>query len=283
MSNKPEPDQLFSQIGFACWQGRPNTMTASHRHNDVELNFVQQGSVTYRFAPASLTVSAGQIALFWAAMPHQLVHAEPDAAMHWLTIPLALFLRWQLPSAFTNALLRGEAVRVVNGAGADRALLQQWQADLASQQSERHAILLLELEARLRRMALDCGSAATSNAEDAGATVDSFRRNAEHMARFIAVHYAEPLRAAQIAREVGLHPNYAMQVFRRVFGLPLTDYIAQHRIAHAQRLLVTTDANVLDVALECGFGSTSRFYAVFKQICKQSPASYRAAFRVWRE
>ena len=174
--------ETFSQIGFGCWQGRPTPMLASHRHNDVEVNLVERGSVTYRFAPASLTVNAGQIALFWAAMPHQLVHVEPAAVMHWVTIPLALFLRWQLSSNFTNALLRGEVVRAVDSAGTDRMLFQQWQADLASEHSERRAILMLELEARMRRMALAHAPATPASAE-ADTAVDSHRRNAELMAR----------------------------------------------------------------------------------------------------
>ncbi|CAA9276906.1 MAG: hypothetical protein AVDCRST_MAG93-2941, partial [uncultured Chloroflexia bacterium] len=47
--------------------------------------------------------------------------------------------------------------------------------------------------------------------------------------------------------------------------------------AHAQRLLVTGDASVLDIAFDSGFESTSRFYAAFKQACGCSPGAYRAA------
>ena len=38
---------------------------------------------------------AGEMGAFWAVMPHQLVHAEPGSASHWLTIPIVMFLVFQ--------------------------------------------------------------------------------------------------------------------------------------------------------------------------------------------
>ena len=49
---------------------------------------------------------------------------------------------------------------------------------------------------------------------------------------------------------------------------------------HAQRELVTSDAKVLAVALDAGFGSLSRFNAAFRAICGCSPRDYRAMHRM---
>jgi AraC-like DNA-binding protein len=68
-----------------------------------------------------------------------------------------------------------------------------------------------------------------------------------------------------------------MSLFRKSFGISIGDYITQYRIAHAQRLLVTTTMNVSEIALDSGFGSVSRFYTAFKQVCEMSPGAYRAA------
>jgi AraC-like DNA-binding protein len=100
---------------------------------------------------------------------------------------------------------------------------------------------------------------------------------AEVMAQYIARHCAEPLTVEQIAGVVNLHPHYAMSLFRRDYHLSLIDYLTQHRIAQAQRLLATTDRKLVDIALECGYGSYSRFYEAFRQVCGRSPAAYRKA------
>ena len=47
------------------------------------------------------------------------------------------------------------------------------------------------------------------------------------------------------------------------------------RISHAQRLLVTTDDTILDIALAAGFQSLSRFNEAFKSICGCPPRDYR--------
>jgi transcriptional regulator GlxA family with amidase domain len=63
----------------------------------------------------------------------------------------------------------------------------------------------------------------------------------------------------------------------------ILDYLTQYRVAHAQRLLVTTDLPVLEIALACGFNSLSRFYAAFKKICGRSPRTYRQEHDALRE
>lgn len=76
----------------------------------------------------------------------------------------------------------------------------------------------------------------------------------------------EPLQLGQIAQAVDLHLGYATDLFRKTIGITIMDYLTQHRIAHAQRLLATTNQRVLDIAMEVGFTSASRFYATFQSI-----------------
>jgi AraC family transcriptional regulator, melibiose operon regulatory protein len=100
------------------------------------------------------------------------------------------------------------------------------------------------------------------------------------MATFIARHYMDAIGLAEVAREVELHPDYAASLFRKGFGVTPTRFILQHRVSHAQRMLVTSEAKVLEVAMESGFGSLSRFNAAFRQLCGCSPREYRAIHRL---
>src|SRR3712207_1315651 len=148
--------------------------------------------------------------------------------MYWLTIPLAMFLHWQLPAVITGPVLDGRLIGTgdITYLQLDRALFPHWQTDLAADHAERHAIVTLELEARIRRLALaGVPFVLPGAAPGAGGIGDSSRRKAEQMAKFIAEHYAEPLCAEQIAQAAHLHPNYAMQLFRHTFGLRVTDYV----------------------------------------------------------
>lgn len=97
------------------------------------------------------------------------------------------------------------------------------------------------------------------------------------IACYIARHYQQPLTSQSIADATDVHANYAMTLSRRTFGTTMTAFIIQHRISHAQRLLVTTDDAILNVAVESGFQSLSRFNEAFKSACGCSSREYRKA------
>ena len=98
---------------------------------------------------------------------------------------------------------------------------------------------------------------------------------ADQLACYIAQNYHEPLTAEGIAKASGLHPNYAMNLFRQAFGTTMSDFITEHRLSHAQRLLLTTSDSVAEIAFDAGFQSLSRFNEAFKRSCGCSPREYR--------
>ena len=99
------------------------------------------------------------------------------------------------------------------------------------------------------------------------------------MASHVATHFREPLAVADVAGAVHLHPSTAAAVFRREMGVTIGEYLAQCRVAEAQRLLISTDATTSEIALRAGFGSTSRFYERFVRDTGIAPAAYRRAMR----
>lgn len=257
-----------------------------HRHNDLELNYIEHGAVTYLFGGSRVTFHANELAVFWAAMPHRLLEAELDSKMHWLEMPLVTFLDWSLPVGITSLLLGGHILidcdSAVTCARPDLASFTRWRDDLSDTHDEESCrIVLLELEARLRRLARTQTIAYRSTRNEvAGHAVSANMSKAEQMALFISKQFADPLTSEDVAAHVKLHPKYAMQLFRQKFSLTIVDYLTQQRVAHAQQLLVTTDQDVLDVAMACGFGSLSRFYAAFKEACGIAPRAYRESLYV---
>ena len=98
----------------------------------------------------------------------------------------------------------------------------------------------------------------------------------EKILRYLAEHYREEITVNDMAEAVRLHPKYLLVLFRRTCGMKLWDYVVRLRLAHAQRLLLTTDRTVADLAQEAGFNSLSAFYHAFR---KHGPAGTPADFR----
>ena len=92
---------------------------------------------------------------------------------------------------------------------------------------------------------------------------------------YIADHFQEPIKRAQLAKITGYEEHYFSSLFKHNFGLTLCQYINLHRISYALNLLCTTDKSIGQIALECGFSSVKAFNNVFLLQMGEPPSQYR--------
>ncbi|MBM4142443.1 MAG: helix-turn-helix domain-containing protein [Lentisphaerae bacterium] len=263
-----------SQAPMPGPKGRSAGDRGVHQHPEVELLVFEHGAVTMLYGGRSLEVPPERLALFWGAMPHQALDADPRAVSHVVYLPVPMLMHWQLPAGFMRSLLDFEVlIEAAPGAPAgDLDCVKHWIRMLGRRSVEADRIVLLEVEARLRRMALDRHAASVLAPRAAGAG------RLERMVETIARRCLSAPRAEEVAREAGLTRAYAARLFRRETGMTMLEYITRQRISHAQRLLATTNRGVLDIMGECGFKSPTRFYAAFRRYAEGTPAQYRRRF-----
>jgi AraC-like DNA-binding protein len=276
--NHARPD--LTPYGFTCelWKGA--LMRRPDRHNEIELNLILRGALTYLIGGQRVTLGEKSLGAFWAALPHQIIGSEGQPQYFVVTLPLAWFLQCQLPAPLVDRLLAGQFLRESVGPRLelDVALFRQWEHELPGAASEPDPAAKLELHARMLRFAATLPETPTRRKSRAVAG-EAQATKAEQMASYIARHYREPLLAEDVAAHVGLHPNYAMTLFKQTFRTTLNDYLIHYRIAQAQRLLATTEEKVIDIAFDAGFRTSSRFYDAFQKACGCSPSRYRREHR----
>jgi AraC-like DNA-binding protein len=273
--------QRSNRVGRLGLDGSINPVTRGaareHAHGDVELNLLLRGRMRYVFAGQTVEFPVGRWLAYWAALPHCVVSVEGECEIAWITVPVSNFLTWD-NGGFTQRLLRGEMLaESAARPGSDH----QARAINASLHGDaRHKrIAELEIEALARRIALDArplsqpvGRAGKSAR---GATLDAVER----IAAWLSQHYRNEVDVPECAAATGLNPRYAMTVFREATGTTVGQYLRRLRLAHAQRLLITGDDDVLSIALDAGFGSLARFYVEFKRAYATTPSAYRRAHR----
>lgn len=245
-------------------------MPRPDRHNEVEINLLTAGSLSYLLGGRRTTVAPERLAVFWAAIPHQIVEFEGDSPYFVVTLPLSDFLRIGLDPSFVSRVLHGELVVDSAPDETDQLKFQQWEKELNDNRTDDRAARL-EVEARMMRFAR-----VSSERPTAKYSAPQLSR-ADQLACYIAQNYHQPLTSTSVAEANGVHPNYAMNLFRQTFGTTMNHFITGHRISHAQRLLVTSDDTILNVAFAAGFQSLSRFNEAFKAACGCSPRDYRKA------
>jgi len=255
-------------------------MPRPDRHDEIEINFLNRGTLTYLIGGERVTVEPRRVTAFWAAVPHQIVAFDDLNFYYVVTVPFGWVLQWGLPEPVLSGLTQGQIVADTDSARAfiDSQLFEQWYEDVQFDSAGNREIVVLELRARLLRLAHSIQQTSESPASAAEPARERQQTNldkAEAMACFVARNYTSRIQVKDIAQCVGLHPDYAATLFRKTFGTTLNVLITRHRIAHAQRRLVTTDERIVEIAQDSGFDSLSRFNRAFKQLAGMTPRQYR--------
>jgi AraC family transcriptional regulator, melibiose operon regulatory protein len=250
-------------------------------HQEIECNFVDRGHMTYLLGTKPITIDTGRWALYWAAVPHHVIHADSDMKLYRLTIPLGWFLGLGLPEAIIDPIMNGQMILDARGdLKLDKAMFKRWCHDLDLDSEERNNIVLLELEARLRRLSAYAGIAPQSPMKLRNNNKQYPFLKAKHMADYIAQYYMNPITVKQVAETVDLSRSRALSLFGKHFQMAIGNYIKRYRVAHAQRLLVTSDLTMSSIAMRSGFTSISQFYDIFKKSCDHTPKAYRSLFSI---
>lgn len=275
-------------LGFRVWTVAPHRMQRAHSHADLEANLLAGGSMTYIFHGRTVTIPPGRMCLFWASLPHQVIASDPGAHLGLVVLPLTSLWQWGCPAGISKLLLTGSVVAETAADAGDMDAVVRWQRMLSRRDAAWEQVVRLEVEARFRRFMLS-GVEVVAPARSAGTPVRPHAMPAEavtpicaapllavqQMAQFVTQHCREAITVAEVAREVHLHPSHAMRRFKQVMGITLVDYLTRCRVAVAQRLLITTEQPILQIAEESGFGSTSRFYEAFATVTGTTPSRYR--------
>lgn len=256
-------------------------MSGPHMHSQVEINFMIDGRITYWFDGRMLQISEGQLCLFWGMVPHQVVEVSQPANFVCLYVPMSVLVNLHGMADFRDAVFRGGLVEALQLRPYDRDVFLRWREELLSGDAEMEQIVRDELVARIRRI----GREGWRDLREQGSAIAGSRHHdhdrlpkVEVMLRYIAEHALGPISVEEVGEAAGLHPNYAMTIFKKMVGLTVNQAITRHRLDTAQSLLISSDMPIASVAFESGFGSLSRFYEAFEGRFATTPAKYRSGF-----
>jgi AraC family transcriptional regulator len=94
---------------------------------------------------------------------------------------------------------------------------------------------------------------------------------------YIEAHLDRPIRNEDLAAIVRLNPSHFGRLFRNSFGEPPHEYVIRRRIERAQGLMLSTDAALRDIALDCGLADQSHLTRLFRRVVGESPSAWRPA------
>jgi AraC family transcriptional regulator len=251
---------VFAQTGLRISRYQPRTEMAPHRHDEASMNIVVSGDFLERIGNGERTYMRGTAAFCPAAT----THSQKFGATSVRQIIFKPDESWLDYLADCKAKLN-EAPHTCSTTFRDLGdkLFQELRQDDGFSAIACEGIML-EIIAAFGRN----GAATTAN----------FRPPAWLRAarEFMHENAFVPLSMAQIAREAGRHEIHLAREFRRFFGIPVGAYLRRLRIEQAERLLLTRQLPISDIAQSCGFASHSHLCREFKAHFGVAPSEYRS-------
>jgi len=249
-----------------------------HRHDEIEILFFPNKSpTTVRFGAQIIEIQPEQTVLFWGAIPHQLMHIEDENLQYWVALPPETFLYFDLSPSIVRDVMNGkilvESDRELRSI--DLASYPVWKREAGSSQPDVRQTLLMSLESRLRRFRPMEASADSLHPPQPKLPVRRNKNAFKNMYDYITLNFRSPINVESIADAGGFHPNYAISLFKQKCGINISTLITMLRVYEAQRLILTTDQKIVDIAMDTGFNSMSNFYKSFKKITYKNPSDYR--------
>jgi transcriptional regulator GlxA family with amidase domain len=82
-----------------------------------------------------------------------------------------------------------------------------------------------------------------------------------------------------LAAEAGVSPRSLSRLFRKQLNASPSKFVERVRIDQARRASRETEAQIENVAIQCGFGSLRRMDRAFTRAISATPTEFRARFK----
>lgn len=92
---------------------------------------------------------------------------------------------------------------------------------------------------------------------------------------YIHSNYADISGLDDIANEIHITKQYMCQLFKKHTLVTVSDYLNNVRINNACEMLRSSDMNVTETAMQCGYNSPMYFCKIFKKIVHMTPNEYK--------
>lgn len=93
---------------------------------------------------------------------------------------------------------------------------------------------------------------------------------------YILSHLSERVLVGDLARQVGLSPNYFAVCFSEQTGLSPHKFVLSLRLERAAQMLSRSESRLADIAQDCGFASQQHLNNAVRRHLGTTPARYRA-------
>lgn len=242
-----------------------------HWHYYSEILYILKGSVTLLCNNTETVLNEGDLCYIYPLQLHGInkgQHEEVNYAVlkfdiHNLHIPQAYLLKFY--NCFLQRTRQNDFAVVLTKNQLCHERMKTLIHDIVHEFTGQEEFYALQIQAHLFSLLIMLARTMPEgrkfSEEQRRDTHDSFH----HILEYIDTHSAEPLEIQALADMCHMSYSYFAKLFRENYGRSCKEYITYIRLNKAQELLLHTERDLNDIALETGFFDCSHFIRTYKK------------------
>lgn len=254
-----------------------------HWHNCMELLCFYQGGASVRIGSKCIDVRKGDLVLINAFELHSLVYDEVEGGKQFTLLfsPSLLVLPGRDPygsEELFSILSKESYIRAGFDANSHMFAAFLKYVDTIVMELERKSLgyrmivkgCLQTIIGYLLRMHTETYRKKRHSGEE-----PAFAEILEKVLEYVQRNFNKDIRLEDLARIAHMSRCHFSRVFAASVGMTFRQYLREVRLAHAAYELLNTEKSIAEIALDCGFGSTSSFTKSFKEQLFCTPSQFR--------
>ena len=254
-----------------------------HKHDEIELNFVQKCAGARRVVGDSIEVLGEyDLAIIGSGLEH--VWEQGDCT----TSPIREITLQFSPELFGENFLNKKQLKSVHsmldnakhGIAFDMTAIMKVYGmldEITHLQSGFYRVM--KILSILYELSIDNNYHLLSSSSFSHIKASADSRRVQKVEEYINGHYNADIRLQTLADIVGMTPTAFSRFFKLRTGKTISEYIIDIRLGIASRKLVDTTMSIAEICYDCGFNNVSNFNRIFKRKKGVSPKSFRENYR----
>lgn len=273
----PHGTSEFPCAGYLCrLSDLPTDAIIWHRHEELEIIYIQEGTMKLLVPGEEYHLAKGEIALINSDILHYAI-GDPFCELH-----SAVFSHVLVSGGNTTAFYKKYVYPLLAFPGftvwrtGRQDLAEDFQAAFSALETDAFACEFTVRE-RLSRILLSCFQAFAPQlpTQRSGKNTDTVR--IERMLEYIHTHYFEPLQLSDIAQAADLSERECLRCFNRTIGDTPVQYLLKHRLLRSAAMLHSMpSASIAEISAKCGFDHPSYYTKQFRRFYQCTPRDYRS-------
>ncbi len=103
----------------------------------------------------------------------------------------------------------------------------------------------------------------------------NYRCDIDRVIEYIYDNYSGELNVDKMAGLIAFSPSHFSRVFKKETGVSPMDFLIRVRLNIAKKYLVKGEKNITEIALQCGFNSSSHFSSTFTRFFNITPSKFK--------